>query len=288
MAISATMAGHPTNSLEDVINALFLELENNDDENRASSWKQLFKSLKKYHNDLLEIVQSRIACTKGVSTKFQIIDTIQIIESLEQVRKSWQPQCEIPEDVHDNKFFKDIYKARQQVDDLLEKAIQEEYERQLYIYQRLISELGEDIKKKDVVDALKAAMEAAQDAAVFRGKKDFDGMTTVLDQFRRTPINPYRDTMKRVQTEKENPESNVGKLLQDLSKDYQKVITDSSEFLDNTNNFLDASILEAKSRIAELEQSDGATVESSYEEICEGLANLRNLMNEIKGDTKCS
>ncbi|MHC5916395.1 MAG: hypothetical protein ACYTXE_36665, partial [Nostoc sp.] len=88
--------------------------------------------------------------------------------------------------------------------------------------------------------------------------------------------------------EKENPEINIGKLLQYLSEDYQKIITDSSEFLDNTKNFLDTSILEAKSRIAELEKSDAATVESSYQEICEGLANLRNLMNEIKGDTKCS
>ncbi|MEH2026837.1 protein DpdH [Nostoc sp.] len=288
LAISATMAGYPTNTLENLINSLFLDLDKSDDTTRASSWKKLFDtfSLKRNREALLDIVKSRIACTKGSNSTFQIIDAIQIIEPLEKVRKSWQPQQQIPEDVRDK--FPELQKVRQQVDELLEKAIQEEYERQLDIYQRLISELGEDIKKKDIVDALKAAMEAAQDAAVFRGKKDFDGMTTVLDQFRRTPINPYRDTMKRVQTEKENPENNVGKLLQDLSKDYPKVITDSSEFLDNTNNFLDASILEAKSRIAELEQSDGATVESSYEEICEGLANLRNLMNEIKGDTKCS
>jgi hypothetical protein len=288
LAITSTMAGHSTNSLEDVINSLFLDIENTKDEIRASSWKQLFKSLKKYRKELLEIVQSRIACTKGSSTQFQIIDAIQIIEPLEKVRKTWQPRCEIPEDIQDHKFYEDIYKARQQVDELLNQAIQEEYERQLDIYQRLISELGEDIKKKDVIDALKAAMEAAQDAAVFRGKKGFEGMTTVLEQFRRTAINPYRDTMKRVQAEKENPEINIGKLLQYLSEDYQKIITDSSEFLDNTNNFLDASILEAKSRIAELEKSGGATVESSYQAICEGLANLRNLMNEIKGDTKCS
>ncbi|MBD2200616.1 MULTISPECIES: protein DpdH [Calothrix] len=288
LAITSTMAGHSTNSLEDVINSLFLDIENTKDEIRASSWKQLFKSLKKYRKELLEIVQSRIACTKGSSTQFQIIDAIQIIEPLEKVRKTWQPRCEIPEDIQDHKFYEDIYKARQQVDELLNQAIQEEYERQLNIYQRLISELGEDIKKKDVIDTLKAAMEAAQDAGVFRAKKGFEGMTTVLDKFRRTAINPYRDTMKRVQTEKENPETNVGKLLQELSKDYQEIITDSSEFLDNTNNFLDASILEAKSRIAELEKSEGATVESSYQEICEGLANLRNLMNEIKGDTKCS
>lgn len=167
LAITSTMAGHPTNSLEDVINALFLELENNDDENRASSWKQLFKSLKKYRKNLLEIVESRIACTKGSSTQFQIIDAIQIIEPLEKVRKTWQPQCEIPEDIRDkfsdsrnqvSEFYK-LCKARQDIDELLNKAIQEEYERQLDIYQRLISELGEDIKKKDVIDALKPAME---------------------------------------------------------------------------------------------------------------------------------
>ena len=294
LAITSTMAGHSTNSLEDVINALFLEIENSDHENRASSWKQLFKSLKKYRKDLLEIVQSRIACTKGSSTQFQIIDAIQIIESLEKVRKTWQPQCEIPEDIRDkfsdsrnqsSDFYK-LCKVRQDIDELLNKAIQEEYERQLDIYQRLISELGEDVKKKDVIDVIKSAMEAAEDAGVFRGKKDL--MTTVLEQFRRTAINPYRDTMKRVQTEKENPENNIGKLLQYLSEDYQKVITDSSEFLKNTNNFLDASILEAKSRITELEAPGVATEEYSYQEICEGLANLRNLMNEIKGETKCS
>ncbi|MEH2380423.1 MAG: protein DpdH [Nostoc sp.] len=286
LAISATMAGYPTNTLENLINSLFIDLDKNDDTTRASSWKKLFDtfSLKRNREALLDIVKSRIACTKGSNSTFQIIDAIQIIEPLEKVRKSWQPQEQIPEDVRDK--FPELQKVRQQVDELLEKAIQEEYERQLDIYQRLISELGEDVKKKDVVNALNAAMEAAEDAGVFRAKKDL--MITVLEQFRRTSINPYRDTMKRLQTQKENSETNMGKLLQYLSEDYQTVITDSSDFLKNTNNFLDASILEAKSRIAELEKSDAATVESSYQEICEGLANLRNLMNEIKGDTKCS
>jgi DNA-binding transcriptional regulator YbjK len=286
LAISATMAGHPTNTLENLINSLFIDLDKSDDTTRASSWKKLFDtfSLKRNREALLDIIKSRIACTKGSYSTFQIIDAIQIIEPLEKVRKYWQPQEQIPEDVREK--FPELPKVRQQVDELLEKAIQEEYERQLDIYQRLISELGEDVKKKDVVNALNAAMEAAEDAGVFRAKKDL--MITVLEQFRRTSINPYRDTMKRLQTQKENSETNMSKLLQYLSEDYQTVITDSSDFLKNTNNFLDASILEAKSRIAELEKSDAATVESSYQEICEGLAKLRNLMNEIKGDTKCS
>jgi hypothetical protein len=286
LAISATMAGCPTNTLENLINSLFIDLDKNDDTTRASSWKKLFDtfSLKRNREALLDIVKSRIACTKGSKSTFQIIDAIQIIEPLEKVRKSWQPQEQIPEDVRDK--FPELQKVRQQVDELLEKAIQEEYERQLDIYQRLISELGEDIKTKDVIDSLKTAMEAAQDAAVFHG--NFEDMTNVLHQFMPRAIKTYRETMKRVKTEKENPESDIGQLLQYLSKDYQKVITDSSRFFNNTNYFLDASILEAKSRIKELEQSAGATVESSYQEICEGLTKLQNLMNEIKGDTKCS
>jgi valyl-tRNA synthetase len=142
-----------------------------------------------------------------------------------------------------------------------------------------------------VIKAINSALENAQDAAVFRGRKSFDEMKTILNQFiTGTAISKYLEIIKQAQIEKNDSESNSGKILQYLSKDYQKlskVIIDSQEFLDNTKNFLDTSILEAKSRIAELEKSDAATVESSYQEICEGLANLRNLMNEIKGDTKC-
>lgn len=285
LAITATMAGHSTNSLENLINSLFLDLDKNDDITRVSSWKKLEESLKKSRKDLLEIVQSRIACTKGSSTQFQIIDAIQIIEPLEKVRKSWQPQCEIPDDVRDK--FPEIFKARQQVDELLEQAIQGECERQLGVYQSLVSQLGENIKKKDVNDAVKAAMENARDAAVFRGRKNFDEMTTVLDQFRRTAVSSYIETMKRVQTEKENPESNTGKLLQYLSENSQKAMTDTSEFLSNTNNFLDASLFEVQNRIVEIEKSGGATVESSHQAIQDGLADLRSLIVEIKGETTC-
>jgi hypothetical protein len=133
LAIAATMAGHPTNSIEDLINSLFLDLEAKDLENRSANWKKLFNSLQNHREALLEIVKSRTACTKGSSTQFQIIDTVQILEPLKQVSKSWQPQCEIPADVREK--FPEIDKARQAVDELLEKAIQEECDRQLAVYQ---------------------------------------------------------------------------------------------------------------------------------------------------------
>jgi hypothetical protein len=287
LAISAAMAGHPTNTLTNLINSLFVDIENNDNTSRVSSWKNLFETFKKSKNReaLLDIVKSRIACTKGSNSTFQIIDAAQIIEPLEKVRKSWQPQCEIPEDVRDE--FPELQKVRQQVDELLEKAIQEEYERQFNIYQSLVSELGEDVNKNKVIDALETAINYARDEGVLRGRKDFDGMKDILIKFKRTAITKYQDLMKRIQDEKGKSENNIVKLLPSLSEDYQKVITDSKDFLNDADSFLNASLLEVKTSIAVLEQSGEGTLESSHQEIHDGLANLRNMINEIKGDTTC-
>ncbi len=281
LAIAATMAGHSTNSIEDLINALFLDLEAKDLENRSATWKKLFTSLQKNREALLEIVKSRTACTKGSSKQFQIIDVVQILDPLKQVSKFWQPQCEIPADVREK--FPEIDKARQFVNELLEKAIQEECERQLDVYHSLTSELGEDIKKKDVIDVVKQAMEQARYAAVFRGRKSFDELTGVLEQFRRIRLSNYVDTMKRVLAEKENPDIQTGKLLKYLSENHQKAMIEASEFLSTTNNFLDTSINEVQNRIEELEASSAATVESSHNAIRDGLAKLHSLVNEIKG-----
>ncbi|MDD1443599.1 hypothetical protein MEO93_25260, partial [Dolichospermum sp. ST_sed3] len=277
-----TMAGHDTNSLDKLINALFLEVDNKKNVNRASSWKKLFTTLEKHRPDLLEIVQSRIACTKGASSQFQIIDSTQIIQPLEKIKKSWQPQSAIPADINFD-IFQPIHKSRQQVDELLEKAIKEETERQLAIYQSLVVELGDNFKKKDITDKLKAAMEKAREAGVFRGRKNFEDMIPVLDQFRRTATSSYIEAMKKLQSEQENSHEQIGKLLPYLSEDYQKTMTDTEEFIKHTNNFLDASLLEVKQSISDLENSDGATVETSHQAIQQGLANLRNLLVEIKG-----
>ncbi|MEG4027286.1 MULTISPECIES: protein DpdH [unclassified Microcoleus] len=280
LAIAATMAGHSTNSTEDSINALFLKLDPKDLENRSANWKKLFGTLQKHREALLDIVRSRTACTKGSSTQFQMIDTVQILEPLKQVSKSWQPQSEIPADVREK--FSEIDKPRQAVDEMLEKAIQEECDRQLAVYYSLVSELGENFNKKEVSDVVKQAMDRATEAGVFRGRKSFDDLTSVLKQFKAIGLSSYVDTMKRLQIEKDCPDIQRGKLLKYLSENYQKVMTESADFIKSTNNFLDASLTEVKNRIEELEASGGATVESSHKCIEDGLAKLRDLISEIK------
>ncbi|MEG3933933.1 protein DpdH [Microcoleus sp. T3_B1] len=281
LAIAATMAGHPTDSIEHLINSLFLDLEAKDLENRSANWKKLFNSLQNHREALLEIVKSRTACTKGSSKQFQIIDVVQILDPLQQVSKSWQPQCEIPTDVREK--FPEIEKARQAADELLEKAIQEECDRQLGVYNSLVAALGEDIKKKDVTDLVKRAIDSSTEAGVFRGRKNVDELKSVWEQFKRVGLDRYLGTMKRVQAEKDNPDSKPGKLLEYLRENHQKTMTEAAEFVGSTNNFLDASLTDANNQIEVLEVSGGATVESCHRAIQDGLAKLRNLITEIKG-----
>ncbi len=279
LAIAARMSGHPTSSLDDLINALFLDLEDKDEANRSKTWKEFFKVFQKNRKQLLEIVESRIACTKGSRSQFQIIDAVQIIEPLKDVRKEWQPKCEIPNDLRQE--YEVIQKVRQKVDELLVQAIEEERDRQLGVYQLLVAEFGEDIKKKDVIDAVKQAMDKASAAGVF-GQKNAENLTSVIDQFQRTRFGNYIETMKRVKAEINKIDSAPTKLLQYLSETHQKAMKDASEFLKETNSFLDTSITRAQNDIGQLKSNEGGTVESSLQAIKSGLAQLRSLVTEIR------
>ena len=280
LAIAARMSGHSTSFPENIINALFLDLGDKDTENRTKTWKDLFKELQKNRDKLLEIVKSRIACTKGSNSTFQVIDTVQILAPLKDIYQNWQLKSEIPNDL--NTEYQVIQKTRQKVDELLLIAIEEECDRQYGIYKSLVEEFGEEVKKKDVVDIIKQAKEKAREAGVF-GEKSAENLTFVIEQFQKTRFGGYTDAMKRVQTEIEKPEPQPTKLLQHLSENNQKAMNDASEFLKETNNFLDKSIDKAQNEIELLKLTEGATVESHLTGIESSLSKLQSLLMEIKG-----
>ncbi|MBW4663525.1 MAG: hypothetical protein KME01_04875 [Chroococcus sp. CMT-3BRIN-NPC107] len=280
LAIAARMSGHSTSFPEDIVNALFLDLEDKDEENRTKNWKDLFKFLKSKRQELLEIVKSRIACSKGNSNTFQIIDAVQILAPLKDICQDWQLKLEIPNDL--NTEYQVIQKTRQKVDELLLTAIEEECDRQFGIYKSLVEEFGKEVKKKDVIDIVKQAKEKAREAGVF-GEKNAENLTIVIDQFYKTRFGGYTDAMKLVQTEIEKPEHKPTKLLQHLSENNQKAMNDASEFLKVTNSFLDTSINEAQNKIELLKLTEGATVESYLIAIESGLSQLQSLLTEIKG-----
>ena len=284
LAIAAKMSGHPTNSIENLINSLFLELEDKDEDSRAKTWKQLFKVFKEKRDQLFDILKSRIGCTKGSAKEYQMIDTVQILPSLKAVQKEWKPQCEIPSDLKSkNQPYKALSKVREKVDELLNQAIEEERDRQLEVYENLIAEFGEDVKKDEVITAINQAIEKSRDAGVF-SEKNTEQLTDTIDRFKRTRFKGYLDTMKRIKEDINNADISNYKLLNYLSDSYQKPIQDASDFLDKTQSFLDDSLNKAEREIGNLHNSGGKTVEASHKQIEQGLSDLKTLLQQLQGE----
>jgi hypothetical protein len=278
LALAAKMSGHPSNSIEDLINSLFLELEDKDLENRGKTWRELFKHLQTNQNKLLDILKSYIGCTKGSRTNFQMIDTVQILQSLKTISKNWQPQQFIPDDL--NKEYDVITKVRQKVDQLLINVLEEEAQRQLKIYDQLVAEFGKNVNKKEVIDLVKQAVEEARNAGVF-GQKTSENLTQVIDQFQRTRFSKYLETMERIKAEQEKADYQVTNLLPYLSETYQKAMTDAENFLTETNKFLTTSLEKANQAINDLQSVEGGNVESNINAIRNGLTQLEDLLQQI-------
>jgi hypothetical protein len=171
------------------------------------------------------------------------------------------------------------------VDELLIPAIEEEYNRQLSLYQSLISEFGEDIKKKNVVYSIREAIEEAQNAGVF-GHKDVEKLLETVVEFHKTKFDSYITTMKKIKTELielNSPNFSSPKLLPYLSEDYEKVMTVAEEFLKRSNKFLEMSLNHVQDDINKLTSATGEEdIETLNLSITNNLDNLSNLLKEIQ------
>ncbi|MEA5536678.1 protein DpdH [Crocosphaera sp. XPORK-15E] len=280
LEIASQMSGLPNTSIEASINSLFLEIPELDDNNRSSSWKALYKVFQTNKNKLLDILKSYIGCTKGSRFNFQIIDTVQIIEPLKTVRKTGNPQCDVPDDL--NKEYEVIQKVRNKVDELLMKAIEEETDRQLSTYEKLVAEFGENVNKKEVVYSIKEAIDQAREAGVF-GQKSAEKLGELVVNFNKTRLTNYLELMEKVKNEKELSTTSSNKLLSLLSENNTKIITVSSEFLEESNKFLDSSLNSVQDHIHQLtSEENGESIETITQSIEKNLLELQDLLIEIK------
>ena len=281
LAIGSRMAGRSSESEEALLNGMFKDFTEAelDVSSRSSSWKKVFGSIKEKRSELLDIIQSRIACTKGSSTRLQIIDASQLLNTLRTISNDWQPICNIPEDLRSE--YEAISRVRQKIDELLEKGVIEERNRQLRIYLAMVQELGEDFSKDNVVATFKNAITDAKNAGVAANAQNLE---TAIQEFEKLKIKAYMGNMKKIQDEE-----NVRLLLESLSSTLysQRTMGVIKNFLEQARQFLDSSITRAKNDITNL--PSGGDLESSYEAIELGLSDLKNLAVEIKGDTtSCS
>jgi len=277
LAIANRMAGRSTDSLEKRINAIFMDLEKVDVAHRAGSWQTLFNTLKKHQPKLQEILQARIPCTKGGSTRLQVIDTAQLLTPLNEIVKDWRPKSDISE-VSADPPFNVISETRKAVDSLLDQAIQEEKERQLAFYQQVVQELGEDFSKQDIVSSLEQAMAQAKNAGVFRSPNSMN-LEAAIDDFRSVQLTAYLKSMRDIQGEED-----IGVLLSQLSSVSPRPVEVLSNFLKQAREFLGRSLTAATTEIHNLRATGSSDLESTYSSVENSLIELQNLVNEIKGE----
>lgn len=281
LTISAQMAGNSTTSLEKRINVLFADLDKVDVTNRTKDWRELFDTLKKHQPKLLEILQARIPCTKGGSTRLQVIDAAQLVAPLSSIVKDWQPKADISEASSDPPF-NSIVEARRAVDTFLVQAVQKERRYQIEFYHRVVQELGEDFSKEEVVSTLEQAIAQARNAGVARISNSAN-LETAIKEFRSVQLSAYLKSMRDIQSEED-----VAVLLPQLSTISAKPVKVLSNFLSQAKDFVERSFSAANVEIENLRDVTGISdLESSCLAIEQSFQEIQNLASEIKGDTPC-
>jgi hypothetical protein len=281
LAIAGRMAGCPTTSLEDLVNAVFADLEKVDVASRVEAWRKLYNSLKKHQPKLLKVLESRIPCTKGGRSVLQVIDAIQLVGPLKTISSTWQPKVDVT-NVSSDPPFKAIGEARKAVDELLELAVREERDRHLGIYQRVLKELGEDFSQKEVVEALQQAVEATAAIGALRGVNR-DDLKQTMEEFKGARLKDYLSKLQKLQGMDE-----VATLLPLLSSLPERPVEVITRFLDTARQFVDKSQEAVNSNLADLRTTGGGELEECYQAIGGTLLELKQLASEIKGEPPCS
>jgi hypothetical protein len=281
LAIMGRMAGCATASLEDLVNAVFADLEKVDVAGRSGTWQKLFNSLKKHQPKLREILESRIPCTKGGSPRLQVIDAVQLVGPLKAVASTWKPQVDVS-DVSADSPFDAISKARKDVDELLEQAVLDERNRHLAVYQRVLEELGEDFSQREVVEALQQAVNRSREVGVIRGVS-LNDLSMVMEEFQKANLKAYVNNLQRLQDIDE-----VATLLPLLSSLRERPVEVITKFLDTSRKFVDKSQEAVQSDLADLRMTGGEELEGCYQAIEKSLMELQHLASEIKGGAACS
>ncbi len=203
----------------------------------------------------------------------QVIDAVQVIEPLRLLRKDWRPKEAIPDDAWD--MYAPVRKAREKVDSLLAKAIEEEQQRHVAWVDGLRQAIGAETTRDQLVAAVKEAMQAARDEGVFAGVGR-ERLEQALDAFSRVRLDQCLDAIARIRAEADH-----AALLIELGRDYRELMTTADEFTTLTGQFLEGSRKRVETEIAQLEGA--GELKAAQQAIAESLDQLHALVGEIAG-----
>jgi hypothetical protein len=201
---------------------------------------------------------------------------VQLIEPLRNLRKTWHPQIDVPNDLRND--LKVIQQVREKVDQLFDKAIEEEKRRHLDWRDGVVAMLGDIENRGHVVNLLRTAIERARAAGEFAASgTSSEELLEIIERFERAHLDRCVAAVNRVEQEQD-----AGRVFEELSRIPQDTMNKTEEFLIKVKTFLGNSTTRVETRIASLRQSGGEELESSQEAIRESLVHLKQLTNELR------
>lgn len=279
LALGVRMAGRPAGaeySLSDLMDVLFTPYDPTVAASRSESWKNLFDIFCQHRTALTEILTTYIPCTKGGFPRLQIIDVVQLIEPLRNLRKTWHPQCDVPNDLRND--LKVIQQVREKLDQLFDKAIEDEKKRHIEWRDGVVALLGDIENRGHVLNLLRTAIESARTAGEYAASgTSSEELLEIIERFERAHLDRCVAAVNRVEQEQD-----AGRVFEELSRIPQDTMNKTEEFLIKAKTFLGNSMTRVETRIASLRQSGGEELESSQEAIRECLAHLKQLTNELR------
>jgi hypothetical protein len=245
LAIGARIFGRPRSrdpERQDLVDALFADLPERDDEGRSEGWQKLERLVRKHHDKTREIVLSRIACSKGDSRKLQMIDVSHVLPALSGIRRTGRPSEVIPPDLPKSMRF--LIDYRQSADEWVESAVNEERSYQLDQFQFIAEQLGSSVsdiatigdKRQEAIGALRQALNAAVDAGVLAGPSKAT-LDEKLIQFEGVQIQAWAESISRIHNEEDSARlmTNISLIPTNAARVAKETLELADRFLTRTN-----------------------------------------------------
>lgn len=282
LAIGARLKGfalNPEDPLPDLADALFQRQapEGNKGAIRTERWNSLNAEIERQQAELLSILKSRIAATKGGSEQLQIIDFSQLQSPLQDLLSDWNPKAALPQ--VQTTELRPLVAIRKLLDQEWERLLVAENQRLQDWLEEARADLGEAADVDGLLEALKSAMQAANEAAVFRGSTH-DAVTKALDSVTRLPIQAVMRTL----SERGSTPSR-GELLDLLCHDeIGSVLQNYQEFKQVVSTFLAATTAYADAEQKKLAGDDGQSMETLLNDLGGEISELVTLVSALEGE----
>jgi hypothetical protein len=277
LALDARVSGRVQGNkatLVDYVDALFANPSPSASASRTKSWSDLQSSLREARPKLQELVVSRTACTKGGSPTVKVVDAVQYVTPIQELRREWRLVCEVPADLRDEYKFLKTLRAR--VDALLDAALEDERARYIAWLGHVLAESGDDPKRDELVAAVEAASKRAQEEGVYAGKPA--DLEAAVERMKTLRLDQLIAVGKRVRDATER-----AALMVDVSSDRSDRMEEVSRFVTMTRALLNASRARIETDIGQIESKGGTEVEQSRSAIAAALAEMSTLLTELAG-----